>query len=207
MNDKPRTYSDEDHWVRGLEIDGRFVKFTSIGVYLEESAIQSLAATWKGKAADELFGSGDFFMDVVKGPFEKFTRVSMILPLTGQQYSDKVAENCEKYWKAIGIYTEEEAAAIEKFKASFKDQTFPPGAAILFTQSPSGSLTIAFSKDGSIPDSSHAVIENMALSEAVLESIIGQHGVSPVAKKSLASRVSNLLKELDSQKAQVESVN
>lgn len=37
------------------------------------------------------------------------------------------------------------------------------------------------------------MIENKNLSEAVLESIIGQHGVSPEAKQSLATRVSELL--------------
>ncbi|GMP69500.1 hypothetical protein CsSME_00028734 [Camellia sinensis var. sinensis] len=128
-------------------------------------------------------------------PFEKFTQVTMILPLTGQQYSEKVTENCVAYWKAVGTYTDAEAKAIEKFIEVFKDETFPPGGSILFTQSPLGSLTIAFSKDGSLPETGTVVIENKQLSEAVLESIIGKHGVSPAAKKSLAARMSELLKE------------
>ncbi|GMP68734.1 hypothetical protein CsSME_00028253 [Camellia sinensis var. sinensis] len=131
----------------------------------------------------------------IKSPFEKFTQVTMILPLTGQQYSEKVTENCVAYWKAVGTYTDAEAKAIEKFIEVFKDETFPPGGSILFTQSPLGSLTIAFSKDSSLPETGTAVIENKQLSEAVLESIIGKHGVSPAAKKSLAARVSELLKE------------
>lgn len=67
----------------------------------------------------------------------------MILPLTGQQYSEKVSENCVAIWKKFGIYTDAEAKAIEKFIEVFKDQTFPPGASILFTQSPNGSLTVS----------------------------------------------------------------
>nr|UUY86283.1 chalcone isomerase [Aglaonema commutatum] len=181
---------------RGLEIEGRFIKFTAIGVYLEAAAVPSLAAKWKGKSPDELAGSVGFFRDVVTGgPYEKFTRVTMILPLTGQQYSEKVAENCVGHWKAIGIYTDAEAEAVEKFKVAFKEETFPPGSSILFTQSPSGKLTIGFSKDGAVPEAGNAVIENRAMSEAVLESIIGQHGVSPEAQRSLASRVSQLLGE------------
>ncbi|XP_028119617.1 chalcone--flavonone isomerase-like isoform X2 [Camellia sinensis] len=160
---------------RGLEIQGKFIKFTAIGVYLEDSAIPSLAVKWKGKSAEELTDSVEFFRDIVSGPFEKFTQVTMILPLTGQQYSEKVTENCVAYWKAVGTYTD--------------------GGSILFTQSPLGSLTIAFSKDSSLPETGTAVIENKQLSEAVLESIIGKHGVSPAAKKSLAARVSELLKE------------
>lgn len=80
--------------------------------------------------------------NIFAGPFEKFTQVTMILPLTGQQYSEKVAENCVAHWKALGIYTEAEEKAIEKFVEVFKDETFPPGASILFTQSPLGSLTV-----------------------------------------------------------------
>ena len=56
----------------------------------------------------------------VAGDFEKFTRVTMILPLTGEQYSDKVTENCVAYWKAVGAYTDAEGAAVDKFKEAFK---------------------------------------------------------------------------------------
>lgn len=66
----------------------------------------------------------------------------MILPLTGAQYSEKVTENCVAFWKSVGTYTEAEAKAVEKFIEVFKEETFPPGASILFTQSPTGSLTV-----------------------------------------------------------------
>ncbi len=55
-------------------------------------------------------------------------------------------------------------------------------------------MQIAFSKDGKIPEDGKAMIENKQLSEAVLESIIGKHGVSPEAKQCLATRISVLLK-------------
>ena len=58
-------------------------------------------------------------------------------------------------------------------------------------------LQISFSKDSSIPEVSNAVVENKLLSEAVLESIIGKNGVSPDTKKSLAIRLSDLLKVFD----------
>nr|BAS69315.1 chalcone isomerase [Lilium speciosum] len=180
---------------RGMDIGGKFITFTAIGVYLEESAVESLAGKWKGKSGDELAGSLDFVNDVITGPFEKFTRVTMVLQLTGQQYSEKVMENCIALWKANGVYTEAEGVAAERFKEVFKAEIFPHGASILFTQSPSGSLTIGFSKDGLIPESGTAVIDNKALSEAILGSIIGEHGVSPTARRSLAFRISELLKE------------
>ncbi|KAL2896366.1 Chalcone--flavonone isomerase [Bienertia sinuspersici] len=181
--------------VRGMEIEGKFVKFTAIGVYLEECGISSLAAKWKGKCATDLANSPDFFRDLVTGPFEKFTQVTMILPLTGQQYSEKVSENCVAIWKAIGVYTNEEAMSIDKFLEAFKDEKFPPGHSIVFTQSPLGSLTIGFCKHDCIPEAGNVVIVNKNLSEAVLESIIGEHGVSPEAKQSLAARVAELLNQ------------
>ncbi|GAB2276677.1 hypothetical protein Dimus_011393 [Dionaea muscipula] len=181
--------------VRGLEIEGKFIKFTAIGVYLEDDAVPFLGDKWKGKSPDELLDSVDFFRDVVTGPFEKFIRVTMILPLTGKMYSEKVVENCVAFWKSVGIYTEAEAKAVEKFVQVFEHETFPPGSSILFTQSPLGSVTVAFSKHDSTPKDGAAVIENKHLSEAVLESIIGKHGVSPAAKKKLAERISEWLNE------------
>nr|AEO36980.1 chalcone isomerase [Dimocarpus longan] len=190
---------------RGLEIQGKFIKFTAIGVYLEDVAVSWLAVKWKGKTAEELTESVEFFRDIVTGPFEKFMKVTMILPLTGQQYSEKVTENCIAFWKSIGIYTDAEARATEKFTKIFKDETFPPGTSILFTQSPHGSLTISFSKDGTIPEVGNAVIENKLLSEAILESMIGKHGVSPPAKKSLAARLSILLNDKEPEGGEAEA--
>ncbi|KAF7811390.1 chalcone isomerase [Senna tora] len=181
--------------VRGLQIHDKFVKFTAIGVYFEDNAVPLLAAKWKGKSAQELTDSVEFFREIVTGGFEKFIQVTMILPLTGQQYAEKVSENCVHIWKSLGIYSDEEAKAIDKFISVFKDQTFPPGSSILFTQSPNGSLTIGFSKDGSIPEAGCEVIENRLLSESVLESIIGKNGVSPPARHSVASRLSDLFKQ------------
>ncbi|XP_022764564.1 chalcone--flavonone isomerase [Durio zibethinus] len=180
---------------RGLEIQGKFIKFTTIGVYLEYNAVECLAVKWKDKSADELTESVEFFRDIVTGAFEKFIRVTMILPLTGQQYSEKVAENCVAIWKSLGLYTDAEAKAIEKFIEVFKDDNFPPGSSILFTLSAQGSLTIGFSKDGSVPEVGTAVIENKLLANSVLESIVGKNGVSPVAKQSLASRLSALFND------------
>nr|ASX95441.1 chalcone isomerase [Chamaemelum nobile] len=183
--------------VRGMEIQGNFVKFTGIGVYLEDKAIPFLAGKWKGKTAEELVNSVEFFRDIVTGPFEKFTQVTMILPLTGKQYSEKVSEMCVGVWKAHGAYTDADGATIDKFLEVFKDENFPPGASILFTTSPDGSLTISFSKDGIIPEAANIVLENEKLAQAVIESVIGKHGVSPATKQSLAIRLSDLMNHFD----------
>jgi len=183
--------------VRGLMIEGKFVTFTAIGVYIEKSIVPHLALKWKNSTAEELGNRVDFYMDIVTCSYEKFTRVTLILPLSGAQYSEKVSEGCKAAWEAAGIYGEAEAKAIEQFKDIFKDKNFPPGSSILFTISPA-KLVIAFSKDGSIPEKAAAVIENRIMAEGVLASIIGKSGVSPQAKASIADRVSKLyFPELD----------
>nr|BAJ17665.1 chalcone isomerase [Gynura bicolor] len=181
--------------VRGLEINGNFVKFTGIGIYLEDKAIPSLSVKWKGKTAEELIDSVEFFRDIVTGPFEKFTQVTMILPLTGKQYSEKVSEMCILGWKEQGTYTDADATTLDKFLEVFKDENFPSGSSICFTTSAVGSLTISFSKDGMIPETANVVLENEKLGQAVIESVIGKHGVSPAAKQSLASRLSDVIKQ------------
>lgn len=50
------------------DLEGKYVKYTAIGVYLEEDkATSSLAAKWKGKSAIELADSVDFFRDIITG--------------------------------------------------------------------------------------------------------------------------------------------
>ncbi|CAL4928082.1 unnamed protein product [Urochloa decumbens] len=189
--------------VRGLDIDGNFIKFTATGVYLEEGvAVPALAKKWAGKSADELASDVAFFRDIftaagrayVAGDFGKFTRVTLIRPLTGEEFSNKVSENCVKYLKATDAYTDAEVAAVEKFKAVYKPRMLPPGASNLFTHSPAGVLTVTFSEDSSVPESGGVAIDNKPLCEALLESIIGKNGVSPAAKLSIAARMSELLK-------------
>lgn len=53
--------------VRGIEIQGNFVKFTAIAVYLDPTAIPALAPNWTGKTAAELAESDDFIREIVAG--------------------------------------------------------------------------------------------------------------------------------------------
>ncbi|KAK7270105.1 hypothetical protein RIF29_23011 [Crotalaria pallida] len=181
---------------RGLVIDGKFIKFTGIGVYLEDKAVASLAPKWKGKSSEELVEALDFFRDIISGPFEKLIRGSKILPLSGAEYSSKVMANCVAHLKSIGTYGDAEAAAIDKFAEVFKTVDFPPGASVFYRQSPKGILGLRFSQDDSIPENEAAVIVNKPVSSAVLETMIGEHAVSPDLKRSLAARLPAILKEV-----------
>ncbi|CAN7095060.1 unnamed protein product [Brassica rapa subsp. narinosa] len=86
--------------VQGLDIQGEFVISTVIGVYLDPNALEGLPFCG---TTEELAEFVPFFRQIVTGPFEKFIKVTMKLPLTGQQYSEKVTENCEAIWESLGI--------------------------------------------------------------------------------------------------------
>ncbi|CAJ1977738.1 unnamed protein product [Sphenostylis stenocarpa] len=180
---------------RGLTIEGKFIKFTAIGVYLEDKAVASLATKWKGKPSEELIQALDFYRDIISGPFEKLIRGSKILPLSGPEYSKKVMENCVAHLKSVGTYGDAEAAAIGEFAEAFKNVNFPPGASVFYRQSPDGILGLSFSEDATIPGEEAAVIANKAVSAAVLETMIGEHAVSPDLKRSLASRLPVVLND------------
>ncbi|MFQ6649112.1 hypothetical protein Gotur_022933 [Gossypium turneri] len=77
---------------RGLEIQGKFIKFTAIGVYLEDSAVNCLGVKWKGKSAVELTESVEFFRDVVTGNFQNFSYVLFICCFVFGRW-EKVKEN------------------------------------------------------------------------------------------------------------------
>ncbi|VVB18362.1 unnamed protein product [Arabis nemorensis] len=53
--------------VRGLEIEGKFVIVTVIGIYLQAIAVPSLSVKWKGKNAKELTESISFFHQIITG--------------------------------------------------------------------------------------------------------------------------------------------
>ncbi|PKU61563.1 Chalcone--flavonone isomerase [Dendrobium catenatum] len=104
----------------------------------------------------------------------------MLLPLTGQQYSKKVTENCVAAWKAADVYTGEEEAAIIKL--------------------------LEILELGGVPAAESGVIENKKLTNAVLESIIGEKGVSPAAKQSLAKRISEFLNKKEEEEEEKEEI-
>lgn len=182
--------------VRGMMIEGKFVKFTTHGLYIEEAIVAHLLLKWKHKTAEELGNTLEFYMDLVTCPYEKLVRIVFILPLTGIEFCRKVSEMCRIACENAGSYSEAEAKAIEQLKDVFKDKNFLPGYCTLFSISSAG-LGIAFSKDGwSVPEKDAAiVIENRVLAEGFLATIIGEEGVSPAAKASIADRVSKLLNE------------
>nr|P41089.1 RecName: Full=Chalcone--flavanone isomerase; Short=Chalcone isomerase [Pisum sativum]AAA50174.1 chalcone isomerase [Pisum sativum] len=179
---------------RGLTINGTFIKFTCIGVYLEDKADKSLATKWEGKL-EELLETLDFYRDIISGPFEKLIRRSKIKELSGPEYSRKVMENCVAHLKSVGTYGDAEVEAIQNLQKLSRMLIFHLVLLKKNRQSPDGILGLSSSKDISIPEKEDAIIENKAASSAVLETMIGEHAVSPDLKRCLAARLPALLNE------------
>lgn len=60
--------------IAGLDILGKSVKSEVIAVYLEDSAIESLASKWKSKIAEEL-AKYDFLKDIISGESTNIIRL------------------------------------------------------------------------------------------------------------------------------------
>nr|QDF63012.1 chalcone isomerase [Asplenium loriceum] len=172
---------------RGLEINGKFIKFTAIGIYVEEAIVPYLSPKLGGKSVEELCEKELLFEEVIAAPFEKVVRVVFLLPLTGPQYSEKVLERIGVQALYANVKDEHKQQFLEVFKA----ENFPPRSSLVLSFTETG-LKVAFPK-GSIPEKPDAVIEDKTFADAVLATIIWKDGVSPAAKVSLAERLSKYL--------------
>nr|QDF63001.1 chalcone isomerase [Lindsaea orbiculata] len=173
---------------RGLEINGNYIKFTAIGIYIEDGIIPHLSSKLSGKTVLELCEKDLLFEEVIYAPFEKLVRVVFIAPLTGIQYSEKVLERIS----VQALYTDIKEEHKQQFLEIFKGESFPPQSSAILSFSKEG-LKVAFSKGDDVPAKAVGTIENARFADAVLGTIIWRDGVSPAAKVSLAERVSKYL--------------
>nr|GEZ93320.1 chalcone isomerase [Tanacetum cinerariifolium] len=164
--------------VRYFELDGKVLKVSAVSVYLEDKAIQSLAVKWKGKTPAELMDSDEFYKDVVTCPFKKLTQVSMLIPMPGKNFSHTISQLWVAILKENRTYADADAATINKFLEALKDEIFSPGASVLFTSSPAGSVTVNLVKDGTISEAAIVVFKNEKWGATVVESVIGKNMVS-----------------------------
>ncbi|KAJ3685662.1 hypothetical protein LUZ61_014826 [Rhynchospora tenuis] len=179
--------------VRGLDINGKFKVFTVTGVYLGSEAVNFLTKQWQGKSVEQLSSSNQFYRDIITGPFDKLSQVTLVAHLSGSQFVQKVAENCRTFLKKKNLYSQKEETAVVEFEKLFEPIDLPPGSTIFFAHCASGQLMVTISKDTSVPEVENGVIDCPNLKEAVLESIVGENGVSPAAKLSLALRMHDVI--------------
>nr|QDF63023.1 chalcone isomerase [Goniophlebium niponicum] len=173
---------------RGLEINGKFVKFTAIGIYVEDAIVHYLSPKLGGKSVEELCDKELLFEEVLTAPVEKLVRVVFLLPLTGPQYSEKVIERIG----VQGMYPNLKDEYKKQFLEIFKAENFPPQSSLFLSFTKKG-LKVAFSKGDGFPEQPVAAIEDKSFADAVLATIIWKDGVSPAAKVSLAERLSEYM--------------
>nr|QDF58100.1 chalcone isomerase 1 [Lomagramma matthewii] len=171
---------------RGLEKNGKFIKFTTIGIYVDDAIIPDLSRKLGGKTVDELCDKELLFEEVVAAPFEKLLLIYFLLPLTGPEYAEKVFERID----VQGIYKDLKEESKQNFEGIFAAEHFPPGSCLVLSFSAEG-LKVAFTKVGEkMPEKPVAVVEDRRFADAYLTTIICKDGVSPSAKLSLAERLS-----------------
>nr|QDF63000.1 chalcone isomerase [Odontosoria chusana] len=173
---------------RGLEINGNYIKFTAIGIYVEDGIIPHLSPKLRGKTVEELCEKELLFEEVISAPFEKLVRVVFLVPLTGIQYSEKVLERIS----VQSLFTDIKEEHKQQFLEIFKGESFPPRSSVILSFSKEG-LKVAFAKGDDVPSKAVGTIEDATFADAVLATIIWKEGVSPAAKVSLAERLSKCL--------------
>nr|GEU53797.1 chalcone isomerase [Tanacetum cinerariifolium] len=178
---------------RYLEMDGNKVKVTATGIYLEEKAIESLAIKWNGKTDIELMDSDEFYNDIYNGPFEKLIHVNPLVPLMGKHFAEVTSSKMVDMWKEDGTYTDLDAKTVDKYLEVFKDETLMPGGdSVLLTFLSDRSVPLSIGKDGIIPKTPIAVLDHKKWAPTMLEAAIGRDGVYLQARRTIASRISNL---------------
>jgi chalcone isomerase len=179
--------------IRGYDVNGKFKIFTVSGVYLESEAVNFLAKRWRGKSVEELSSSNQFFDDIITGPFDRASQITLVAPLDGKEFARLVVKSCTEILKKNGLYSQKEEKECEELKKFFEPINLPPGSTVFFTYCTSGHLMVTVSDDTSVPEVENLAIDCRNLMEALLASIIGENGVSPAAKLSLASRMHDIM--------------
>ncbi|GJZ68123.1 chalcone isomerase [Tanacetum coccineum] len=117
----------------------------------------------------------------------------MLVPLTGKHFSETTSQKMVQMWKDDGTYTDLDATTVDTYLKVFRDETLMPGGgSVLFTILSDGSATLNIAKDGIVPETPVAVLGNKKWGQTMLEGVLGRDGVSPQARQSIASRLSDL---------------
>lgn len=78
--------------------------------------------------------------------------MTALAPLAGQRWADNQINYCQNLWKPLGVYTDSEAKALDKFLEIMKPVVFTPGNAAFLTLSPHGSFKASATVFEFLPD-------------------------------------------------------
>ncbi|KAK7282437.1 hypothetical protein RIF29_11204 [Crotalaria pallida] len=177
------------HGITDMEIHFLQVKFYSIGVYLDPEIVGHLQQ-WKGKSAEELEKSDDFFDALISAPVEKVIRLVVIKEIKGAQYGVQIESAVRDRLAADDKYEEEEEEALEKIVEFLHSKYFKKHSVITY-HFPADSQTaeIVVSLEGK--EDSKFVVENANVVETIKKWYLGgSRAVSPSTISSLASTLS-----------------
>ncbi|BBN13651.1 chalcone isomerase [Marchantia polymorpha subsp. ruderalis] len=179
--------------VRGVRLPhGVELKVTVLGIYTNLEVLNHLSK-YDGLSAEELLKDDQFLLAFLEAPVDKLARVTMLLPLTGEDYAGKSGDTTEMSLKEVNKWGEAEELALKEYREFFKQKTCPPGSTIFFAVTKSG-LEISQSFDSSIPKKAEYVVKNPVFGAGLVGTMLSVKGVSPHTRAKFGENMSTLLK-------------
>lgn len=162
------------------------VKVYAFGLYVDQAGARTALAAWRGKTAADLARDQSLYDEVLKGAFPMTLRLVMTRDVGADQMSEAFNEalgprvaQAEQKGMAGG------AEALTRFRGFFTDK-LTNGTELVFARSGS-TLTV------SIGGKQAGEIDNAALAWALYDIYLGTKPISPDGKKSVVSRLPELL--------------
>ncbi|CAN0923810.1 Chalcone isomerase-like protein 2 [Linum grandiflorum] len=182
------------HGITDIEIHFLQIKFTAIGVYLDQNDVVPCLQTWKGKSGKELESNDEFFDAVASSPAEKLIRVVVIKEIKGSQYGVQLESAVRDRLAEEDKYEEEEEAELEKVTEFFQTKYFKKGSVVTFhfPAAAGGKLEIGVVTEGK--EEAKLAVGNANVVETIKKWYLGgTRGVSPTLISSLAGALTELL--------------
>ncbi|CAM6052077.1 unnamed protein product [Sphagnum compactum] len=180
--------------VTEMSIETIEVKFTAIGVYLEQTVVEHLKP-WKGKTTVELLEEDSgFHKDLIQAPVEKLVKVAIIKGVKGTPYGGSLRSSLQDRLVYDDKFEEAEEATLDALATFFQPHTFPKGSTIFYHWPTPSIVQVSIAADGLVAAAtvSHT-IENKQVAEALLDVYLGENTITPSTLASVAEGISALL--------------
>ncbi|KAL6531154.1 Chalcone isomerase-like protein 2 [Orobanche hederae] len=178
------------HGITDIEIHFLQIKFTAIGVYMDQQIVSHLNK-WKGKSAADLAQDNDFFEAIISAPVDKLVRVVVIKEIKGSQFGVQIESAVRDRLAEVDKYEEDEEEALEQVVTFFQSKYLKTNSVLTFYFPAAASPTaeIAFASGGK--EDSKIEVKNANVVEMIEKWYLGgSAGVSPTMISSLAAGLS-----------------
>ncbi|KAL6526887.1 Chalcone isomerase-like protein 2 [Orobanche gracilis] len=185
----PNKLSLLGHGITDIEIHFLQIKFTAIGVYMDQKIVSHLNK-WKGRSADDLAQDNDFFEAIISAQVDKLVRVVVIKEIKGSQFGVQIESVVRDRLAEVDKYEEDEEEALEQVVNFFQSKYLKTNSVLTFYfPAVSPTAEIVFANGGK--EESRIEVKNANVVKMIEKWYLGgSGGVSPTTISSLAAGLS-----------------